>query len=655
MNLTIFSNSMNADRVFFRLGAAVLTVAMLFFTTAFAHASEISDIQDAYSAYKKKQTTRLLDLEQSMSDSVLAAYPAFLRLELAMAQTPVSINPDLASEIITFVQANSGSYVGNRMLSDWIKQFGQAGDWNTVNTYYPKVVNPDVELTCYAWQAKLSAGDTSFFKDALDLWAKQVKVPPACNPVFSALVRYNEISPLNAMERVYVLWTQNQDSAAKQLAMTLPAPYGLTAGQYATLLSKPATYLQLTEVESSVLRLYALLRIARTNPQSALSYWHQLDADNTFPIAERGLFWNMLGFEYGRRLFEEAPVWFNKAPEQAYRPLINEVTAWKARTGARHSDWALVLRATNEMNQNFLNTPAWLYWRGKAFNSMGRNAEAIALWNQIAARPEYYGILASEELNQPFTLPPVSKASKAVEDEISELPAMKRAMAFFEAGMRREALREWFWAIRDLDDAGLLAVAELMQQNDIIDRMISAADQTRTNHNYYYRYPMPHRREVQAASANEGLSEFWVYGLIRQESRFMKLARSHVGASGMMQIMPATAKWTAKRIGLTNFQPSQVNDLNTNLQLGTAYLSYVLGRFDNQAPLGFAAYNAGPGRPNQWRGVKTIDGPAYIESIPFTETRDYVKKVISNAYLYEKLATGNATSVKKVSGTIAPK
>ncbi|MFO1331598.1 MAG: lytic transglycosylase domain-containing protein [Rubrivivax sp.] len=146
-----------------------------------------------------------------------------------------------------------------------------------------------------------------------------------------------------------------------------------------------------------------------------------------------------------------------------------------------------------------------------------------------------------------------------------------------------------------------------------------------------------------------------MYGLIRQESRFITDARSGVGASGLMQVMPATAKWTARKIGI-EFRPEMITDRDLNLKIGTAYLKLVLDDFGGSQALAAAAYNAGPGRPRRWREGPTLEVAAWAENIPFTETRDYVKKVLSNATYYGSLLGSQPPSLKaRMGGTIGPR
>ena len=187
--------------------------------------------------------------------------------------------------------------------------------------------------------------------------------------------------------------------------------------------------------------------------------------------------------------------------------------------------------------------------------------------------------------------------------------------------------------------------------------MVNTSDRTRTEIDFTQRFPAPHLDQMTQKTRALGMDMAWVYGLIRQESRFIKNARSHVGASGLMQIMPATAKWVARKIGLSGFSNDQVNDVDTNLVLGTNYLNMVLGDLDGSQAMASAAYNAGPGRPRAWRSTLTqpVEGAIFAETIPFNETRNYVKNVLSNATYYAALFENKPQSLKARLGTISPK
>jgi soluble lytic murein transglycosylase len=236
-------------------------------------------------------------------------------------------------------------------------------------------------------------------------------------------------------------------------------------------------------------------------------------------------------------------------------------------------------------------------------------------------------------------------------------PGFARAQKFYELGLRVEGHREWNWQLRGMSDRELLAAAEYARSLSLLDRMINTSDRTRNEFDFTQRFPSPFRDAMVQYSSPLGLDETWVYGLIRQESRFIMDARSHVGAAGLMQLMPATARYVARKMNVADFSPARVNERDMNIQLGTGYLKLVLDDLDGNTVLATAAYNAGPGRPRAWRSslVRPVEGAIFAETIPFNETRDYVKKVMSNTVYYAALFENKAQSLKQRMGTIAPK
>jgi soluble lytic murein transglycosylase len=212
-------------------------------------------------------------------------------------------------------------------------------------------------------------------------------------------------------------------------------------------------------------------------------------------------------------------------------------------------------------------------------------------------------------------------------------------------------VREWLFTLRSFDDRRLLAAAELARRAEVYDRAIQAADRTERLHNFALRYPVPYRDVFQEYAKNYGLDEAWVLGLVRQESRFVTDARSNTGAAGLMQVMPRTARDVAARIGMRKFTAKRVIDVQTNVTLGTGYMKMVLDQLGHPV-LASAAYNAGPARAKRWRADKPLEGAIYAETIPYAETRDYVKKVIANSVFYAAVLQKRITPIKERLGTV---
>jgi soluble lytic murein transglycosylase len=237
-------------------------------------------------------------------------------------------------------------------------------------------------------------------------------------------------------------------------------------------------------------------------------------------------------------------------------------------------------------------------------------------------------------------------------EAVQNMPGIQRTLLLYHMDMRTEGSREWAWALRNFSDRQLLVAAEVARRTELYDRSITAADRTVQLHDFNLRYPAPYREAMQENLLKHGLEEAWVYGLMRQESRFAIQVSSDAGAAGLMQIMPATARWVARQIGMKGYRKGLIHQLDVNIKLGTYYMKTVSHQFENNPVLASAAYNAGPNRARQWRGTKPLEGAIYVENIPFDETRDYVKKVMSNTIYYSKLFGQSSQPLKQRLGTI---
>ncbi|MBP1599120.1 MAG: Lytic transglycosylase catalytic, partial [Acidobacteria bacterium] len=418
--------------------------------------------------------------------------------------------------------------------------------------------------------------------------------------------------------------------------------------------SAPAAYLERPSTDLGTrtgreLAIVALTRLAQIDPEVAAKRWDG-KLQERFPREERQYVWGVLATQGARRHLPEAVDWFRETGETH---LSDEQLAWRVRIALRQENWREVKTAIERMAASVFNEPAWIYWLGRAQCELGAPEEGRRLFRCIADEHHFYGQLAAEELGIPLTVPP--KAAPPTKKElahVASLGGIKRALALYRLGLRNEATAEWIWSIRSMDDRMLLAAAELASRNGIWDRAINTADKTVSLHDFSMRYPTPYGKVLSEQARIQQIDEQWVLGLVRQESRFIADARSSAGASGLMQLLPATARWVARKIGMKGYHSSRVNQPRVNVALGTFYLRHVLGGLDGSPVLAAAAYNAGPGRARRWRAARPLEGAIYIESIPFAETRQYVKKVMANTVYYDALSGGELRSLKARLGTV---
>jgi soluble lytic murein transglycosylase len=315
----------------------------------------------------------------------------------------------------------------------------------------------------------------------------------------------------------------------------------------------------------------------------------------------------------------------------------------------------VVLRLTDAMGAEARQAPAWRYWHAQALAANAPDNAAGGAQRQLARRElallvdplTFYGQLAADELGLAPAWPaPPAPPTPAEREAAARHPGLQRALQLMDLGLRSEGRREWNFSLREMDDRQRLSAARLACERADWQLCINTAERTRTEVDLALRYPMPWQAQIRQASSKAGLEPAYVFGLIRQETRFMPQLRSGVGASGLMQVMPGTAKLVARKLGLRCCTTEELHDLDTNLLLGTHYLRWALDGLDGSQALAAAAYNAGPGRPRRWREGATMDAAAWAEHVPFDETRDYVQKVLSNAAVYAGLLTGRAPTLR---------
>jgi soluble lytic murein transglycosylase len=396
------------------------------------------------------------------------------------------------------------------------------------------------------------------------------------------------------------------------------------------------------------INLYALDRLARNNIESAIAVFNRLQTN--FSAENRAFGWGRIAYHAARSHHPDALNYYELAKGI---DLDSEQLAWQVRAALRAENWAVVKDAVSAMQPKQAEEGAWRYWKARAVKAMNAQAEANAIFGPLSKERHYYGWLAAEELESVMGNPPLQYTATELEvTAIASQPAIKRALELQRLDLRWEARAEWVWATRGFNDKELLAAAEYAARQQWYDVAISTADNTRQVHDFNLRYPTPYRDLMRFSANQQNLDEAWVFGLVRQESRFMHYAKSGVGAAGLMQLMPTTAKWAAKRMGLDGYSNDMIHDLPTNIGIGTYYMRYTLELMNGQAVMATAAYNAGPSRARRWVATKPLEAAIYIESIPFSETRGYVQKVMANAQMYAPRLGTSIQSLKSRMGVV---
>lgn len=567
---------------------------------------------------------------------VLTDYALFQSAQEALKRNDAS----LAAH---FLQQAQPSAMAESLRRQWLNLLGKNRDWATFAREYALLPasGRDLENRCYA---VLGGVETNYAgNEVLEETGKQ---PEGCNRLLETLALQQRVPQDRVWRRVRGLLAANQIADARQLAAAAGSP-----------LPEPLASGDLMQMGGQEAALHSVIgQTARRQTAAAATRLQQLSGH--LKPEQVGFAWGVLGHQYAlNQEFHQALAAFNRAD----RAQLDKVQwEWYARSALRLGQWMQLGDIIRAMPSALQADPTWQYWLGRSHAAAGNQAAAETQYRQAAASGRnFYALLALEALGgQVDTRPNTAPASDADVAQIASDGAVARALTLFHAAqrtqdwtMRRQAQAEWRYALANFDEAALLAASKLAHDNGFYEMGIYAADRTNRLLDYGLRYIAPFQDITSQYAAQARVDTAWVYGLIRQESRFMLGVRSRVGATGLMQVMPATAQEIANKIGMS---PQELHTIEGNIRMGTWYLGNARDTLGHEV-LATAGYNAGPGRARRWQANVPLEGAVYAETIPFDETRDYVKRVMANATYYASLFNAPQQSLTRRMGTIAPR
>jgi soluble lytic murein transglycosylase len=582
------------------------------------------------------------------------------------------------AEVRDFRTRWPGTYVAERLHHEWLAELGRRRDWASLSREAAGLrVAEDGDLACYALLLRHQAGE-DVAAPARALWLARRGTDDGCLLLAGTLLRQGRFTEADVWMKLRSAMESLRPQAARPAAALLGP---VAAAAWDGLVAQPSRHLAREAArpagtrsrQDTELAALALVRLAGVDPAAVAA---QIDAywAARLPPATLSWTWAAVARQAALGQHPQAHDWYRRAaavPGAGRAVLSDDLLAWEARAVLRAEGapgrWAQLLQAVEAMGPQERQEPAWVYWQARALQATAlpgapgaaQRARAAGLLESLSGRLHFYGKLAAAELGRPQALPPRPPPLGAAElARARSHPGLTRGLALIGLGLRDEGVREWNFSLRGMDDRALRAAAQRACAAEVWDRCINTSDRTREEIDLEQRFPTPFRADVEAAAREAGLDPAYVYAVIRQESRFVADARSAAGAAGLMQLMPATASATARSIGLAGWRPEQVTHAGINLRIGAHYLKQVLDDFGGSQALAAAAYNAGPSRPRRWRCDSAPDLAAWTEGIPFSETRDYVKKVLSNAAYYAAVLRGEKPSLRGPlalpAGTAAP-
>ncbi len=568
--------------------------------------------------------------------SALRDYP--LTPHLAYDELTNRLKSASNAEIEKFLAEHGDLPQANWMKLRWLRWLAERGEWKPFLDHYDPALN-FTELDCLYGQYQMSHGLTAEGNATAEkLWLVGKSQPNACDPLFERWAANGQLTEQRRWQRTKLAVESGNYGLANFLIKGMPTlgergKLMVEVAQKPQLLKNTARFAPADAAMSDVVGL-GLRRLARQSPEDALALLDGYAQRMQFSADEQVAIARQIGLRLAQRFDLRGLQVMAK-----YDPQLrdNTVSEWRARLLLRHGRWDEAHQLTQRMPADLASSNRWRYWNARSLQLAQPNSQQpAALFQALAKERDFYGFMAADKVNAPYALnnQPLALDPKVVQ-KVRNTAGIKRAMEFHARGQIVDGRREWYHVSRLFSRDELVAQARLAYEMEWYFPAIRTISQAQYWDDLEVRFPMAHRNELVREAKRRDLHSSWVFAITRQESAFMADARSHAGAMGLMQLMPATAKETARRFGIPLASPQQALNPDTNIQLGAAYLSQVYGQFNGNRVLASAAYNAGPGRVRQWlRGANHLSYDVWVENIPFDETRQYVQNVLSYSVIY---------------------
>ncbi len=561
------------------------------------------------------------------------------------------------TEIRDFITSYPEFISTDSLKTSWLKQLAKQGKWQIfLDNYTPQ---KDLKLRCQQLQGRINTNNyTYLLEDTRTLWLTGKSLPPQCNKAFERLYKSDLMTNELVWERIRLAMDNGKTGLVNYLRKHLDKDYKTWAKRWVAIHHNPSVGTKNPQYPDTAIAreilLYGIKRLTGQNINRSLINWKTLQDNYNFTPAEIDRVDLVITVRAAK----------NKHPKAAelldnLNPALDsdEIFHWRLRTALKNQNWQRLYQWTKGEPPEIASVKyRWIYWRGRALEQIGEFEKAQASYASIADQRDYYGFLAADRIGSEYQMHhfPLPEDIEA-KNKIAHMPSIRRARELFILYGDYRARREWQYALRSMTNYQKQIAARLASEWGWYDRAIFTMAAAHAYDDLELRFPITYRDDIEKYAKKRNLDIGWIFALMRSESAFMEKVRSPAGALGLMQIMPATGRLTARKIGLKKFRTSDLLIGKKNIMIGTAYMKEMLDKFNGNRILATASYNAGPGRSVKWSPRKDCKEPdIWVEQIPFNETRAYVKRVMFYASIYDWRLNQQITPLKQRMTAIYP-
>ncbi len=584
---------------------------------------------EARESLRLGQTASFRKIAEELNNYRLRPYLDYYYLNARVTSASVE-------QMTQFFQDNPDLPVTPILRRRWLKHLGRQRQWRQLLDHYTDT--SDAELRCYQLRALFGTGEKeTALSQTGDLWTAPVSQPKACDPLFEVWRQSDHFGETVAWQRLAGAIAANQRTLARYLIRYFDGKNRQIAQNFYNVHVNPTRVAQTgnfrldTPWQREAIT-HGIIRLAGRDPQAALKAWEKYRKSHEFsePAA------NGITEEIAVAFADEGVFPNGKETEQVHTPdaLLDIASA-----AIKHQRWLEAQNWINRLPPDKRDESQWRYWLARAMAQVGdETGDADGLYSSLAGLRHYYGFLAARELGVQGQLNAADGNSGSIYvNRVRNDEGIARSLELFAVGDDLNGRREWYKAINNLTPRDQVQAAELAMSVGMVPTAIRTANLAEATDHLHLRFPLAHEPAFRQGSLVSGLSTAFLIAIARQESALQADARSTANARGLMQLLPSTARLVARRAKKPQPTTEGLYDPQTNIELGSYHLAWLVERYDQQTPLAIAAYNAGEHRVDRWiKEANLVPMDVWIETIPFRETRNYVKNVLAFRHVYSQ-------------------
>jgi soluble lytic murein transglycosylase len=585
----------------------------------------------ARTALKEKQFNRYRELRQKLDTYPLLPYLDYQEIYRDLNNFPYK-------KVDEFLETHENTYLGNLLLRQWLNQLAAKQHWHDYRSYFEENLKSTSHQCLFLW-SRYKTGDKQALNEVETLWNVGKSQPDECDAIFAQWKKAGLLTNELLWSRYKKALLKKNFKFARYLKTQMPAATQEVAELFRKVLKKPDLLNNKTLFENyhphkKDIIYHGLYRLLRNQPDLTWRLWQDYSATYAFSENERKRFQFSIAKRYAFLNRPKDVMRFYSALDMDQQ---GEVVKIQLREFLKLNDWKNISVWLQRLPETLKQEDIWQYWLARSMENLGRDKkEYQAIFENLSTKRSYYGFLSADRLGKPYSLQNApTLVEQVTKQTLQNNPALQRARELFFIKKHQDARQEWKWAVANLSNQEYQGAAQMAYEWGWYRKSIESMAAAEAWNDLKIRFPIAHENIIRQQAKQTQLPSTLLFAIARQESAWEVDARSSAGAMGLMQLMPATAKETAKKAGIAH-RKADLFEPEHNITLGSRYIGELLKKFNNNRLPAIAAYNAGPHRVNRWLAESANQLPydVWIEVIPFRETRGYVKNVLAYAVVY---------------------